>query len=38
VEEADGTLRLLAHGGEVLGELPSRLRLVMDGEELPQAA
>lgn len=38
VEEADGTLRLLAHGGEALGELPPRLRLVMDGEELPQAA
>ncbi len=38
VEEPDGTLRLLAHGGEVLGELPPRLQLVMDGEELPRAA
>ena len=37
VEEADGTLRLLAHGGEVLAELPSRLRLLAD-EALPRAA
>ena len=38
VEEADGTLRLLAHGGEALGELPPRLRLAMEGAQLPQAA
>lgn len=37
VEEADGTLRLLAHGGEVLAELPSRLRLLADAA-LPRAA
>ena len=37
VEEADGTLRLLTHGGEVLAELPSRLRLLAD-EPLSRAA
>ncbi len=37
VEEADGSLRLLTHGGEVLAELPSRLRLLAD-EPLPRAA
>jgi UDP-2,3-diacylglucosamine pyrophosphatase LpxH len=37
VEEADGSLRLLTHGGEVLAELPSRLRLLAD-EALPRAA
>ena len=30
VEEADGTLRLLTHTGEVLAESPSRLRLLAD--------
>ncbi|HVI58755.1 MAG TPA: UDP-2,3-diacylglucosamine diphosphatase [Luteimonas sp.] len=30
VEEMDGTLRLLSHRGEVLAELPPRLRLVAD--------
>jgi len=38
VEEADGTLRLLTHRGEVLAEIPPRLRLVADGGELPRAA
>jgi len=28
VEEHDGSLRLLAHTGQVLAELPPRLRLV----------
>ena len=37
-EEPDGTLRLLSHTHGVLAELPPRLRLVMDGEELPRAA
>ena len=31
-EAHDGSLRLLAHTGEVLAELPPRLRLVHDGE------
>lgn len=35
-EEADGSLCLLAHTGEVLALLPARLRLVM--QELPRAA
>lgn len=35
-EEADGSLCLLAHTGEVLATLPPRLRLVM--QELPRAA
>ena len=35
-EEADGSLCLLAHTGEVLEVLPARLRLVM--QELPRAA
>ena len=38
VEEPDGTLRLLAHNGEVLSEVIPRLRLVMDGEDLLRAA
>jgi UDP-2,3-diacylglucosamine pyrophosphatase LpxH len=38
VDVPDGTLCLLTHGGEVLSELPPQLRLVMDGEALPQAA
>ena len=38
VEEADGSLRLLSHNGETLALIPPRLRLVMDGEALPQAA
>ena len=37
VEEADGSLRLLTHGGEVLAEVPSRLRLLADAA-LPKAA
>ena len=37
VEEADGTLRLLTHKGEVLSELPSRLRPLAD-EVPPRAA
>jgi UDP-2,3-diacylglucosamine pyrophosphatase LpxH len=36
VEEHDGTLRLLSHRGEVLAELPPRLRLV--SPPLPRAA
>ena len=35
-EEADGSLCLLAHSGEVLASLPARLRLVM--QELSRAA
>ncbi|MET0755045.1 MAG: UDP-2,3-diacylglucosamine diphosphatase [Pseudoxanthomonas sp.] len=35
-EEADGSLRLLSHTGEILAELPARLRLEMQG--LPKAA
>ena len=35
-EEADGSLCLLAHTGDVLAQLPARLRLVM--QELPRAA
>ena len=35
-EEADGTLCLLAHTGEVLAALPARLRLLM--QDLPKAA
>lgn len=38
VEEADGSLRLLSHKGEVLAELAPRLRRVLDGKELPLAA
>lgn len=30
VEEADGTLRLLSHRGDVLAEIPPRLRLVQE--------
>jgi UDP-2,3-diacylglucosamine pyrophosphatase LpxH len=38
-EEADGTLRLLSHTGDVLAEIPPRLRLVADREaELLEAA
>lgn len=37
VEEMDGTLRLLSHHGEVLAELPPRLRLVAQGA-VPRAA
>ena len=35
-EEADGSLCLLAHTGEILEQLPARLHLVM--QELPKAA
>ena len=35
-EEADGSLCLLSHTGDVLAQLPARLRLVM--QELPRAA
>lgn len=35
-EEMDGSLRLLAHTGEILAEMPARLRLVM--QDLPRAA
>jgi UDP-2,3-diacylglucosamine pyrophosphatase LpxH len=35
-EEADGSLCLLSHTGEILAELPARLRLVM--QDLPRAA
>ena len=40
VEETDGTLRLLAHTGEVLSELPSRALPARqrDAEPLPKAA
>ena len=37
VEEADGSLNLLVHGGEVLAGIPSRLRLLADAL-LPRAA
>ena len=37
VEEADGTLRLLSHAGEVLAEVSPRLR-VPDAMSLPKAA
>lgn len=37
VEEADGTLRLLSHRGEVLAELPPRRRLPR-GDVIPEAA
>jgi len=38
-ETADGTLQLLAHTGQVLGEVPARLRLVPEPERpLPRAA
>ncbi|MFT3763521.1 MAG: UDP-2,3-diacylglucosamine diphosphatase [Pseudoxanthomonas sp.] len=37
-EEADGTLRLLSHTGEILAEVLPRLRLVSDNEELKRAA
>ncbi|QDA57864.1 hypothetical protein FHQ07_11370 [Thermomonas aquatica] len=37
VEEADGSLSLLVHGGEVLAGIPSRLRLLADAL-LPRAA
>ena len=36
-EEADGTLRLLSHTGDVLADLPPRLLLVMQ-DEWPRAA
>lgn len=32
VEDMDGTLRLLSHRGDMLAELPPRLRLVADGD------
>jgi UDP-2,3-diacylglucosamine pyrophosphatase LpxH len=35
-EEADGSLCLLSHTGEILAQLPARLRLVM--QDLPRAA
>jgi UDP-2,3-diacylglucosamine pyrophosphatase LpxH len=39
VEEADGSLRLLSHRGDVLAELPPRLQLVReDAVPLPRAA
>ena len=37
VEERDGTLRLLSHGGEVLAEIPPRLFLVQE-DAMPRAA
>jgi UDP-2,3-diacylglucosamine pyrophosphatase LpxH len=37
-EGHDGALRLLSHAGEVLNEVPPRLRLVMEGEPLARAA
>lgn len=36
-EDHDGTLRLLSHRGEMLAELPPRLRLVQEGA-IPRAA
>ncbi|RZZ83547.1 MULTISPECIES: UDP-2,3-diacylglucosamine diphosphatase [Pseudoxanthomonas] len=37
-ETADGSLQLVSHAGQVLSELPARLRLVPDEPALPQAA
>ena len=37
VEEHDGTLRLLSHAGDILAELPPRLRLVPEAA-IPRAA
>lgn len=37
-EAADGSLQLVSHAGQVLGEVPARLRLVADEPALPRAA